>query len=133
MAVSSASSAQSASGGLWAQIQLQQAQRSADQAEQQAAALKAKADAAQNVADRAQENARSLKVQSGQAQENAAQAKLNVASQNAVGDIQTQLSDLSEQITQVLESDTLSTYTAAATPVVTSTAPQTGTLVNVTA
>jgi chromosome segregation ATPase len=130
MAVSSASSAQSASGGLWAQIQLQQARQTADRAEQQAAALQAKAQSAQTVADRAQESARSLQVQSRQAQGDASQARLNLATQDSVGEVQSQLSDLKAQIGEVLKSDPL---VAVAAPVVNTSGQQTGTLVNVTA
>lgn len=114
-------------------MQVQQARRNADQAEQQAAALKAQAQSAQSVADRAQENARSLQVQSRQAQGEASQARLSVATQNSVGAVQTQLSGLKEQITQVLQSETLSPPAVAATPVVNTSGQQTGTLVNVTA
>lgn len=130
MAVMSASGAQSASGGLWAQLQLQQARRNADQAEQQAAALQAQARSAQSVADSAQENARSLQVQSRQAQGDASQARLNLATQNSVGEVQSQLGNLRTQIADVLQSDILSTTAA---PVVNTSGQQTGTLVNVTA
>jgi chromosome segregation ATPase len=134
MAVSSASGAQSASSGLWAQIQLQQARQNADQAEQQAAALQSKAQAAQRVADRAQEDARSLQVASRQAQGDASQARLDLAKQDSVGKIQGQLSDLKSQITQVLKSDLLNAPAAVvAAPVVNTSGQQTGTLVNVTA
>jgi hypothetical protein len=130
MAVSSAASAQPASGGLWAQIQLQQAQQNADRAEQQAVALRAKAQSAQTVADRAQENARSLQVQSQQAQGDASQARLKLATQSSVGEVQSQLGDLRTQIADVLQSDILS---AKVPPVVNTFGQQTGTLVNVTA
>lgn len=130
MAVTSASSAQSAGSGLWAQIQLQQARQNADRAEQQAAALQAKAQSAQTVADRAQENARSLQVQSRQAHGDAAQARLNLATQNSAGEVQSQLGDLRTQIANVLESDI---FSGSAAPVVNTSGQQTGTLVNVTA
>jgi chromosome segregation ATPase len=135
MAVTSASGAQSAGSGLWAQLQLQQARRSADQAEQQASALQAQAQSAQSVANRAQENARSLQVQSRQAQGDASQARLNLATQNAVGEVQSQLGDLKTQISQVLQSEPLGATATTATPapVVNTSGQQTGTLVNVTA
>ena len=134
MAVSSAAGAQSASSGLWAQLQIQQARQAADRAEQQAAALQAKAQSAQSVADRAQENARSLQVQSRQAQGDASQARLNLASQDSAGQVQSQLGDLKAQISEVLKSDTLNTTpVVATTPVINSSGQATGTLVNVTA
>lgn len=133
MAVTSASGAQSASGGLWAQLQLQQARRNADQAEQQASALQAQARSAQSVADRAQENARSLQVQSRQAQGDAGQARLNLANLNSVGEVQNQLSDLKTQISKVLQPEPLAATATATAPVVNTSGQQTGTLVNVTA
>jgi len=133
MAVASASGAQSASSGLWAQLQLQQARRNADQAEQQAAALQAQAQSAQGVADRAQENARSLQVQSRQAQGDASQARLDLATRSSVGEVQSQLSDLKTQIAKVLQSDAPIAEPPASAPVVNTSGQQTGTLVNVTA
>lgn len=129
MPVTSTSSAQSAASGLWAQIQQQQAQRNANQAEQQASALQARAQTAQSVADRAQESARSLKVQSNQAQGEASQAQRSLVTLNSVGEVQTRLSDLHEQISKVLQPET----TASLAPVVNAFGQSTGTLVNVTA
>ena len=128
MAVTSASGAQSASSGLWAQLQLQLARRTADQAEQQASALQAQARSAQSVADRAQENARSL-----QAQGDASQARLDLANRSAVGEVQSQLSDLQTQIGKVLESGAPIASATTSAPVVNTSGQQTGTLVNVTA
>jgi hypothetical protein len=51
----------------WQQLKLQQAKRSADQAEQTAQMLQQQASVAKQEADRAQENARALGVQSDQA------------------------------------------------------------------
>lgn len=131
MPVTSTSSAQSATSGLWAQIQQQQAQRNANQAEQQARGLQARAQAAQSVADRAQESARSLKVQSNQAQGEASQAQRSLVTLNSVGEVQTQLSDLHEQISKVLQPAANSSASLA--PVVNAFGQSTGTLVNVTA
>ena len=133
MAVTSASGAQSASSGLWAQLQLQLARRTADQAEQQASALQAQARSAQSVADRAQENARSLQVQSRQAPGDASQARLDLANRSAVGEVQSQLSDLQTQIGKVLESGAPIASATTSAPVVNTSGQQTGTLVNVTA
>ncbi len=133
MAVSPASGAQSASSGLWAQLQLQQARRNADQAEQQAAALQAQAQSAQSVADRAQENARSLQVESQQARGDASQARLNLATLNSVGEVQSQLGELQTQISQVLQSAPRVATTTTVAPVVNTSGQPTGTLVNVTA
>lgn len=133
MAVTSASGAQSASAGLWAQMQLQQVRQNADRAEQQAAALQARAQSAQSVADRAQEDARSLQLQSRHAQGDAAQARLNVATQSSLGEVNSQLGDLKAQISKVLQSDNLVATATDTAPVINTSGQQTGTLVNVTA
>jgi chromosome segregation ATPase len=119
---------------LWAQLQQQQASRNADQAEQRASALRERARVAQSVADQAQESARSLKVESDQAQGQAGEARRGVAQMSSLGKVQTQLSDLREQIGKVLQSDISGTETAATlAPVVNAFGQETGTLVNVTA
>lgn len=134
MPVTSTSAAQSPGSGIWIQIQQQQAQRNADQAEQQARSLQVKARGAQTVADRALENARSLKVQSGQAQGEANSAKRGLAAQQSVEQVQTQLSGLREQINAVLSpQETVQPVAESPAPVINALGQQTGTLVNVTA
>lgn len=139
MAVASLSSGQSVAGALWGQIQQQQAQRSADQAEQRANALQQRAREAQGVADRAQENARSLKVESNQAQGEATQAKQGLAERASMAKVQAGLSDLHEQISSVLKAESttntsaISATSASLVPVLNSLGQSTGTLVNVTA
>jgi len=134
MPLGSSSSAQAGGGVLWAQLQQQLASRNADQAEQRASALRARARAAQSVADQAQENARSLKVESDQAQGQASEARRSVAGVSSLGQVQAQLSNLSEQIGKVLQSDISGgSTTSELTPVVNAFGQETGTLVNVTA
>lgn len=134
MAITSSSGVQSPSSGIWAQIQQQQAQRNADQAEQQARALQSRAREAQTVADRAQENARSLKVRSGQAQGNAESARRGLAAMESIGEVQTQISALREQISTVLApAETAVAATAEPAAVINVFGQATGTLVNVTA
>lgn len=134
MPVGSSSSSQAGGGVLWAQLQQQLASRSADQAEQRASALRARASAAQAVADQAQENARSLKAESDQAQGQAGEARRGVLQMNSIGKVQTQLSDLREQIGKVLQPDVSPADTAVTlAPVVNAFGQETGTLVNVTA
>lgn len=133
MALTSSSGVQSPGGGIWAQIQQQQAQRNADQAEQQARALQSRARQAQTVADRAQENARSLKVQSGQAQGEAENARRGLAAMESIGQVQTQISDLRDQISAELAPAATVTETTAAATVINVFGQATGTLVNVTA
>ena len=119
---------------MWAQIQQQQAQRVADQAEANARALQGKARDAQTVADRAQETARSLSVKSGQAQGEADAAQRGLSAMAAGEEVQAMLSGLHEQISAV--SSTESTAPApsqVSTTVVNSFGQATGGLVNVTA
>lgn len=132
MAMSSVSSAQSLSSGLWVQLQQQQAQRAADQAEQKARSLQAQARDAKSVANRAQENARSLQVQSEQAEGEASNARLNVVSQQSKAKLDSQFSDWHQQLTKALDT-TASKVTTPASPTVNAEGQTTGTLVNVVA
>ena len=146
MTISATSSTQSLSNGIFAQIQQQQAQRNADQAEQRASSLQAQAQDAQAAAARAQENARSLKVQSSQAQGDALSARQGLAALGSLGEVQTELGGLRDQISAVLnpaidssgavvannESATVALPSPLA-PIVNLFGQATGTLVNVTA
>jgi hypothetical protein len=135
MAISSTSS-QSPGSGIWSQIQQQQAQRNADQAEQQARALQARAREAQSAADRAQENARSLQVESSQAQGEAESARRGLASIRSRDEFLTRLSGQVEKISAALTKPTevvQPSSVAVAQPVVNAYGQATGTTVNVTA
>ena len=142
MAIASATSSASVSGGLFAQIQQQQAQRNAEQADAKARALQGQARSAQVEADRAQENARSIKVQSDQASDDASQARQGLAALKSLGETQAQFADLREQIATIKSgadtkaspsSVSTSASSGALAPVVNSFGQPTGTLVNVTA
>ncbi|MFN4325036.1 MAG: hypothetical protein ACK4FP_04005 [Azonexus sp.] len=128
MPAASVSGLPSVSGVLWAQIQQQQAQRTAEQAEQRARSLQQQARSAQSDADRAQERARSLQVESNSARSKAGEAKRNLASLDSLQGLQAQFDDMRRQISQVLQpaSPTLA-------PVTNALGQETGTLVNVTA
>lgn len=135
MAVSASSGLQSPGSGIWGQIQQQQAQRNADQAEQQARALQARARQAQVVADQAQENASSLKVQSNQAQDAAESAQRGLLAMKSRDDM---LVQLNQQVGQVVDtvtgqSSTVQVDAALPQPVTNALGQTTGTLVNVTA
>lgn len=132
MPVASSSGTQAAGGALWAQIQQQQAQRTADQAEQRARALQGQAQAAQSEAGRAQETARALQVESKVAQSDAGEARRSVVALRAQSALQTQLSDVQGQIARVLDT-TLSSTPNLAAGVVNTSGQQTGTLIDVTA
>ena len=119
---------------MWAQVQQQQAQRNADQAEQRARVLQSQAQQAQSDADRAQEKARTLQVDSNSAQQDAGEAKRNLAAMKSLEGVQTQFSDLRQQIGKILQADSTSTVAATTlAPVVNAFGQETGTLVNVTA
>ena len=137
MAMAAEASSTSVSGGLFAQIQQQQAQRNAEQAEAKARSLQVQARSAQIEADLAQEDARSIKVQSEQASADAGQARQGLVALKSIGETQSQLSDLREQLVSIkLGSDAASVSAAgsgALAPVVNAFGQPTGTLVNVTA
>lgn len=135
MAVSAGSGLQSPGSGIWGQIQQQQAQRNADQAEQQARVLQARARQAQVVADQAQENASSLKVQSSQAQGTAESARRGLVAMKSQDDMLVRLNQQVGQVVDAVETQTSAVQAEAAAPQpVTNVFGQTtGTLVNVTA
>jgi len=130
MAIAASAGLASPSAGLWAQIQQQQAQRSADQAEQQARALRAQARQAQSVADRAQENARSLQSESSQARVDADNARRGVQSMKSMNQVE---QGIGESRAQMAERVQVSSSVRQAPPVVNASGQTTGTQVNVTA
>ena len=99
MAISSASSsAQSVSQGLFQTLQLQQAQRNADQARQNARSLETEAGVAQRAADRAERNAQSLNQQAQQAQTSSNSADRNLGTVRSLVGAQGQLTQLSQSV-----------------------------------
>lgn len=132
MPVASLSGTQAVGSALWAQIQQQQAQRAADQAEQRARLLQSQAMAAEGEAVRAQETARTLQVESKAAQSDAGEARRNVVALRSLASVHTQLSDLQGQIGRVLEKS-FSVTSGSSVAVVNTSGQQTGTLINVTA
>lgn len=126
------SGTQGSGSAMWGQLQTQQAQRTAEQAEQRARSLQNMAQSAQREADQAQGNARNLKIDSNQARSDADGARRNVAVQQSVGELSSQFGELREQISNVLSSPTLAPKASA--PSFTNAEGQaTGTLINVTA
>jgi len=124
------SGAQGSASAVMSQLQMQQAQRNAEQAESKARSLQAQARVAQTEADRAQQNARQLQGSSSQASTDAASARRNVSSLEAFGSLNTGLSELRTQIAAVLAPEA---PVATAETFVNSEGQTTGTLVNVTA
>lgn len=138
MATASISGSQGLSSGVWAQLQQQQVQRAADQAEQKARSLRAQASDAQSTADRAQENARVLRVQSEQAQGEATGARMDLAAMRSLGTVQSQFNQWRAELASALGSAEISSTSAstAATgsqPVLNAEGQTTGTLLSVTA
>ena len=132
--VSSTSGQQSATQAVWQQLQLEQARRNADQAEETAQSLKRQAGDARASADRAQENARSLQVSSDQAQGDAGQARQSLTSLQSLSQVQQSLTDISRSIGQAARNTPAPAPAAPPTQAVVNTQGQlTGTVVNVTA
>lgn len=132
MPVASSSGTQAAGSALWAQIQQQQAQRTADQAEQRARALQSQAQAAQSEAVRAQETARALQSESTAAQNDAGEARRSVIALRSQSALQEQFSNVQGQIARVLDTSLSATPNASA-GVVNTSGQQTGTVIDVTA
>lgn len=130
MAVSSTSTAQSASSVISQQLRVQQAERNADQAEASARSLRQAVAAAQRNADRAQEGARTLQVQSAQADSAVGAARQQVASVASAIQLQGGFDAIREQIAASLQTLDQPVVSAA---VVNAEGQTTGTLVNVTA
>ena len=132
MSMISVSGVQDAGAGLWAQVQEQQAQRAADQAEQKARSLRTQASNAQAIAVRAQENARTLKIQSSQADNDANNALMGLAQSRSMSKVQSNLSDLHQQLTSVLATPAASTVsTSTAQPVLNAEGQTTGAVISV--
>ena len=133
MPVASLTSSPGASGALWSQIQQQQAQRNADQAEQNARSLRVAARAAEAVANRAQENARTVRVESSQADSRSNQASQNLASLKSLADVQSGFDALRQEISSVLSAEPITPATVPVAPVINTSGQETGTLISVTA
>lgn len=116
------------------QLKLQQARRSAEQAEQMAQALQTQANDAQRRAAHEQENARSLSVQADQAQSNAGRARQGLAATQTASESLTQIGNVVDQVIkkqQSVQSGTQSVQESK--PVVNTQGQVTGTVINTTA
>jgi hypothetical protein len=125
-------SGQAAGAGLWVQLQQQQAQRAADQAELQARSLQAQARDAQTVAEQAKENARSLSVRADQASSEASSAALGLVQSRSLAKTQGQLTDLQQQVKSALVSlSGTSASAGSAKPVLNAEGQTTGAVINI--
>lgn len=132
-AITSASAVQSG----MQQLRVQQARRTAEQLEVQAASLAHQAQAAQRNADRAQEEARGLAVESNRTQVAAGRARLGLAMLSTANTMQAQLGNTVDQVVARNSEPTTTSGTSATssstTPVVNAKGELTGTLINTTA
>jgi len=116
------------------QLKLQQARRSAEQAEQTAQALQTQANDAQRRAAREEEQARSLSVQADQAQGNAGRARQGLALIQTANESLTQVGNVVDQVIKKQQSVQTSTQSVLESkPVVNTQGQVTGTVINTTA
>lgn len=115
------------------QLQLQQARRNADQAEQSARSLSSQADSAQRAAAQAQEGARLLSVEAGQAQDRAGQARQGVVAQESFTRTSAQIGEIYTRVAEKFQVIETPQVVAAAPAVVNTQGQVTGGNVNVTA
>lgn len=116
------------------QLRVQQARRSAEQAEQAAQLLEAQAAGAQQAAEQAQENARSLSVESSQAQARAGQARQGLIAMGSAQQAITQLTNAVNQAAVPVTTSVPTTQSVGSPPPVVNTQGQvTGKIVNTTA
>ena len=138
MALTSLSGLQDASAGIWVQLQQQQAQRAADQAQLKARSLQQQARDAETTAQRAQANASSLKVRSSEADNDARNAAMGLAQSESMNKLQGGLNELHQQLTSPSRETTSTTTasassTSAAQPVLNAAGQTTGTVISVVA
>lgn len=115
--------------GAFAQLQRQQAERAADQAEQRARALQAETQRARSEAEQAQERARSLEVETDQATSEAQRARSGLAAARSLQQVGAQIGRLSEQLAPAAPAEAAAP--APARPVVNAQGEVTGTVINV--
>lgn len=132
------SASNSVGSSILRQVQLQQAQRNAEQARVRAESLQAQASDAQRAADSAQSRATSLRGEANQAQADAGRAALGVAAVQTWGETKTQLNSAytgivkAQQAQQVAE-PRAQAQAQAPQPVVNAQGEMTGTQLNLTA
>jgi chromosome segregation ATPase len=115
------------------QQKLQMAQRNADQAEQEARALRQQANQAQRAADRAERDASTLGVQADQADLRAGKVKQGVAALKTQQQSFSQLSNTVDQVLGRQKSSPATTQSSKPAPVVNTQGQVTGTTINTTA
>ena len=131
MAISSAAtSGQSISASVWQTLQLQQAQRTADQARENARTLQSEAAQAQAAADQADQQARAIGREAQLAQSAVTKADLNLTSARVGTRLQAQTAQLAQNVHQAVQS-LQPTVATTPTPITNVQGQVTGTVVNV--
>lgn len=125
------SSTSGATSAAFAQLQRQQAERNAEQAEQRARSLQAETQQAKSEADRAQERARSLEVETDQATEEAGRARSGLVASNTLRQVDVRVGELREQITPAPPAEAPASDVPAPRPVVNAQGEVTGTVINI--
>ena len=136
MAIGSATfNSQSISQSIVQQLRLQEAKRSAAEAQYQAQTLQAQADAAQHSADSEQERARSLRVDASQAQSQAGQASQGLSALQSLSQMSTALGAAYTKVAQAQQgaSAPAAAQPQAKQPVVNTQGQTIGTVVSTTA
>ena len=123
----------SSSQSILQQLQLQQAQRNVDQAEQRARTLQIQAGSAQAAADQAQAEASMLKSDAVQAQSTADQASQWLQAARSLGQIGTQVSSILTKVVQAQAAAQPAANVQTPQPVVNTQGQKIGTVVNTTA
>ena len=122
MALSSATSSASLNGAVYARLQQQQAQRTAEQAEQNARVLQQRARQAEDEASQAQERARSIRGESDKAQRGAESARQTLSTMGSVdrmkGDLYQRVQLVSRQVdsAESASAPTVSALSASSAP-----------------
>lgn len=130
------SNTQGITSAAFAQMQRQQAERNAEQAEQRARALQADSRRARQEADRAQERARTLEVETDQATDEAGRARSGLAALRSLQTLDDRFGDLRTQISPTPTPSPTSAPAASPPqdpPVFNAQGQLTGTVINVTA
>lgn len=126
------SNTQAITSAAFAQIQRQQAERNAEQAEQRARSLQAAARQANAEADRAQERARTLEVETDQAVNEAGRARSGLAAGQSMQQLSTRLGNMAEQVRDDPPPETTPVEASPApNPVINTQGQVTGTVINI--
>lgn len=120
-----------ATSAAFAQLQRQQAERNAEQAEQRARSLQAETRQAKAEADRAQERARTLEVETDQATVEAGRARSGLAASRSLQQIDGEFAQLRERLRPEPTAQAPAAAAPAPRPVTNAQGEVTGTVINI--